>query len=232
MAHTLASPARLGHSGRLQIGAMRLELDGTRIAANAGAIALNAAVLLLLLVPIALPPSAPQAERAPVIVWVTPEKKPDPVKVEVTTKPRVQPPTVVPQPRALPPQRDQPVVDSEPGDVWVPTVDPIEPLDPGDTIKPEPQPASTHLQAISSPPPSYPAEAIRKGLTGTVELEILVGVDGKPLEATVVRSSGHRVLDQAARKVVLAQWRFQPAVRDGREVQAIGRVPIVFTLER
>lgn len=236
MAHTLSSPVLSGHghARAMQGGALKLDLDGSRIAANAGAIALNAAVLLLLLVPVALPPPSAVAERDPDVILVQPRVEPEPIIVPVLpTPPRAQPRPAPRPPTALP-QPDRPVVDSAPNDeVAVPSLDPVERTDPGDTIEGPPQvAASTQLQAISAPSPSYPSEAIRNGLTGTVELEILVGVDGKPLEATVVRSSGHRVLDQAARKVVLSRWRFQPAVRDGQEVQALGRVPIVFTLNR
>lgn len=235
MVHTLTLPNRQQPhaSGRLEVGALRLDLDGSRIAANAGAIAINAAVLLLLLVPVAMPPPAPEAERDPDVILVQPKVEPEPVVVPVVpAKPRMQQPPAL-RPPIAPPQLERPVVDSMPQDIFVPSVDPVVREDPGDTIDITPQPAaSTQLQPISAPPPSYPADAIRRGLTGTVELEILVGVDGKPLEAKVVRSSGHRVLDEAARKVVLSRWRFHPAVRDGREVQALGRVPIVFTLHQ
>ena len=70
------------------------------------------------------------------------------------------------------------------------------------------------------------------GITGTVELEILVGIDGKPIDVLIVRSSGNRALDQAARKVVLQRWAFQPAMENGQAVQARGRVPIEFKLDR
>lgn len=239
MAHALAYPTRLGprqtgrlQIGRLQLGALRLELDGSRIAANAGAIALNAVVLLLLLAPMTVPPSSPPLQREPDVIWVRAKIEPKPIEVPVVRRPQRPQPTAA-QPRSAPPQIETPVVDSQPDDLPMPPLDPVVRADPRDTIDLKPTlAASTHLQAISAPPPSYPVEAIRNGLTGTVELEILVGVDGTPLEARVVRSSGHRLLDQAARKVVLSRWRFQPAVRDGREVQALGRVPIVFTLER
>ncbi|BDU15932.1 energy transducer TonB [Lysobacter auxotrophicus] len=71
---------------------------------------------------------------------------------------------------------------------------------------------------------------MRAGLSGMVELEILVGVDGRALDVRIVKSSGHRVLDQAARRTVLSKWTFVPAMRDGRAVEAVGRVPVVFTL--
>jgi protein TonB len=65
---------------------------------------------------------------------------------------------------------------------------------------------------------------------GTVLLEVLVDVDGRPLRVDVRRSSGHRQLDDAAREQVLARWRFRPAMRDGRAIQAIGLVPVNFML--
>lgn len=233
MARTLTLLPRLQPhaTGRHQSGAVRLELEGSRIAANAGAIAINAAVLLLMLVPIATSPPAPEVERDPDVVLVQPRIEPEPVVVPVVPMPpRVQQPS--PRPLIAPQQSERPVVESTPQDIVVPPLNPIVPEDPGAEIDITPQPAAnTQLHPISAPPPPYPADAMRSGLTGTVELEILGGVDGKPLEAKIVRSSGHRVLDQAARKVVLSRWRFQPAVRDGREVQALGRVPIVFTLD-
>ena len=64
-----------------------------------------------------------------------------------------------------------------------------------------------------------------------VELEILVGTDGRALDVRIVRSSGHRVLDQAARRTVLTKWTFVPAMRDCQAVQALGRVPIEFRLD-
>src|SRR5690606_15687155 len=84
------------------------------------------------------------------------------------------------------------------------------------------------LEYASAPAPRYPRDAIIDGLQGTVLLEVLVDVDGSPLEVRIHRSSGHRVLDASARRHVLRHWRFRPAVRDGRPVQAIGLVPIDF----
>jgi protein TonB len=73
---------------------------------------------------------------------------------------------------------------------------------------------------------------MRKHLEGEVLLRVRVGTDGLPLAVEIARSSGHRVLDDAARRTVLAQWRFRPAMRDGLAVQAVGLVPIVFRLSR
>ena len=48
--------------------------------------------------------------------------------------------------------------------------------------------------------------------------------------ATTETSSGNRDLDRAARMQVLKAWKFQPAMQDGRAVQAYGRVPVDFSL--
>ena len=74
-------------------------------------------------------------------------------------------------------------------------------------------------------------EALRQSLSGTVTLRVLVDVDGRPIDVQVAQSSGHRILDAVARKQVLAKWRFKAAMQDGRAVQAIGLVPVVFDLD-
>ena len=74
-------------------------------------------------------------------------------------------------------------------------------------------------------------ETLAQRLTGTVLLQVLVGIDGRPMEVTVMQSSGHRELDEAARAQVLRRWSFQPASRNGQAVQAIGLVPIEFALK-
>lgn len=230
MAHALVFPTLPGprHTGQA-----RFALDGPRIAANAGAIAINAVALLLLLAPVALPPPMPLAERDPDITWVRPRLEPKPIAVPVVRDPPPRQPTAIAPPRTAPAQSPGPVVDSQPGDEMLPATDPVVDSGAGETDDIATPPiASAQLQAISAPSPRYPPKAIRAGLSGTVELEILVGTDGTPLEVRVVRSSGHRLLDQAARNTVLSQWRFQPAIRDGRPVQALGRVPVAFSLER
>lgn len=66
----------------------------------------------------------------------------------------------------------------------------------------------------SCPPPVYPRSAVRRRLQGTVVLSILVGADGRVANAIVSASSGHAILDDAARDAVLA-WRYQPASQGG-----------------
>ena len=86
------------------------------------------------------------------------------------------------------------------------------------------------LALLHAPEPPYPARAKRLGWQGEVLLRIHVGADGAPREVRIVRSSGHRRLDQAAVAAV-RRWRFEPALRDGRAVPGEVQVPVAFAPE-
>lgn len=215
---------------------LREPLDGTRIAANAGAIVFNAALLMLALVPLAAPKLIQETfTTVPDVVIlrseprITPPPPPPTQPVPVTTRPAPPQPTVQPQQAADPP----PVVADTPPQVGDPPgVQTASFTPPAQTLTAPPVAQGATLQALRNPAPSYPPQAVREGLTGVVELEILVGVDGRPQEVKVVRSSGHRLLDQAAVRVVRSSWIFQPALHEGQPVQALGRVPIEFKLNQ
>jgi len=76
---------------------------------------------------------------------------------------------------------------------------------------------------------TYPSAARRRGMTGTVHVDISVEPTGRIAEAVVVRSSSHELLDRAALDAVraLRQVPFPPGVRP-RAVRV--RLPIVFEL--
>ena len=210
------------------------QLDPSRIVGTAGAIAVNVALLMVLMVPMAVPQLDKKDLEMIVIPIIDPPKKVDPpppvtVKVEEIRPQRNPTPRTVPiETPPLPPVVDPIATDS----IVVPDVPPQPEtfaradLGRGDIL------TGAALQVVNNPAPTYPGEAVRNQLTGTVMLEILVGIDGKPIEVTVVKSSGHRVLDQAAKRVVMQRWTFEPAMQAGQAVQARGRVPIEFTLER
>ena len=80
-----------------------------------------------------------------------------------------------------------------------------------------------------APSPVYPRLARLRGWQGTVLLEVSLDAEGRPLEVAVSESSGHRVLDEAARAAVLG-WRFQPATRNGLAEASRVLVPIVWRL--
>ena len=75
----------------------------------------------------------------------------------------------------------------------------------------------------------YPASARRRGLTGTVHLEIALESTGHVIDVLLVRSSSHAVLDDAALDAArrLARVPFPPDVRP-RALRV--RLPVVFEL--
>jgi len=232
MVHALGSSS-WGGSPASSLHDLLARLDANRIAAGAGTVALNIALLMLLLVPLAAPPWQPQVTPEPEIRWIPrdPPKPVVPVVVPVT-KPAV---LSKPTPVTVPPLRidPQPLVDAQLGDLTLPPLPPIETAEPGGESlgSIDPPPSGMQLQYAAAPPPAYPREALREGLRGTVLLQVLVDTDGRPLQVDIARSSGHRTLDRTAQRHVLARWRFRPALQDGRPVQAIGLVPIEFSLD-
>jgi len=235
MVHAIRIPSHTSRSlpSPSHASIQRPHPDGNRIAGYAAAITFNAALLMLLLVPLRAPPPLDVPDASQPIHWILRETPPPlpplPVRVE---KPRPQPPsTMAPQRVETPPAPRIPVL-SEQGELAPDAPDaPLAPATP--TLA---APAATlpgvRLEYARAPAPSYPRAALREGVEGTVLLQVLVDVDGRPLQVDVDRSSGDRRLDLAAREQVLRHWRFRPAIRDGRAVQAIGLVPINFSLDR
>lgn len=220
----------------------RPPLDGTRIAASSGAILFNSALLMLLLVPLSAP-LVQQVDPRPTLIVpisrvkpvVAPEPPPPitkPVVVQFdpsksTSKIEIVQPTPV---RSTTPQTREAVVASEVTDTVAADVGTqVAVATPPDTST---GPLTgARLAYAYAPAPPYPERAVEQGRTGTVILEVLVGLDGKPVSVTIAQSSGQRDLDRIAVRHVLSKWRFEPAMRNGQPVQAIGRVPIAFNLE-
>jgi protein TonB len=79
------------------------------------------------------------------------------------------------------------------------------------------------------PKPPYPIEAMRQNLEGTVVLRVTVAATGRTTSITVIESSGHKILDNAARDGV-ARWQFAPARRANGPIASVIDVPIEFKL--
>ena len=225
----------LAHSPRLQVGnllanPLKERPDPTRIAALSGAIAVNAVALMLLLMPISAPPPVALPDTDPRMTWVLPDKKPKPVPVVPIqqTPPQQTQPVTRPQSRTNVAPTTEHVVVDQGTEAVTPVIDAV--IE-SRTVEPPANPiAAVRLEYASAPPPAYPRDALRMRAEGTVMLQVLVDRDGRPLDVQVQSSSGNRALDEAARKHVLKRWTFRPAMRDGVAVQAIGVVPINFTM--
>lgn len=80
-----------------------------------------------------------------------------------------------------------------------------------------------------NPPPDYPPLARRRGLEGTVQLDVLVNSRGGVHEVRLAGTSGHDLLDRAAMAAVQT-WLFQPGKRGEQSIDMWVRVPIRFAL--
>ncbi len=75
--------------------------------------------------------------------------------------------------------------------------------------------------------PLYPQEAKDQRLQGTVRIHIVLGKDGKVLQADII--SGHPVLAQAALEAV-RKWEYRPVLLNGQPVEVDSTVDVVFSL--
>ncbi|MBE0432194.1 energy transducer TonB [candidate division WOR-3 bacterium] len=73
----------------------------------------------------------------------------------------------------------------------------------------------------------YPEEARRQGMEGTVHVRALVNRSGRVEEAAIAGSSGNYVLDSAALRTART-FKFSPAMRDEKTIQAWVLVPVEF----
>ena len=77
--------------------------------------------------------------------------------------------------------------------------------------------------------PRYPAQALRSGVEGSVNVRIELDAKGVPTDVQVVERTGERSRDldravlEAARK-----WRFEPAMKDGKPVAGAVVLPVDF----
>lgn len=233
LAHALSRSAGLA----LLRPASKPQLDATRILTMSGTLAINLIAMGLLMMPLAMPPPAvwePTAARQPIRdIW-----KDKPVEVTIVKTPVKPVPVVHPvKPQFVAPAQDtisDIAVVSETGSEQIFETGMAEDAGPttdlGTTVSTAP--TAIQLEYLSAPAPRYPRGALMRHIEGTVLLQVLVGIDGFPLDVTVSQSSGNRELDEAARSQILKRWSFRPAMKSGQAVQAIGLVPVAFNLTR
>lgn len=92
-----------------------------------------------------------------------------------------------------------------------------------------PAPTGT-LRLVESAPAFYPPDALRTGVQGWVDLDFIVGTDGRPHSVTVVDSQPGARFNDAAIDAINSQ-RYEPFELDGRRYERRLNVRIRFTLE-
>jgi protein TonB len=101
---------------------------------------------------------------------------------------------------------------------------------PAPPAPPRVEPPSTNADYLQNPKPQYPVTSKRLGEQGQVIHSVLIGVDGLPISAQLVKSSGFDRLDQAAYNAVM-RWRYVPGKRNGVPAAMSFNVPINWVLE-
>ena len=102
-------------------------------------------------------------------------------------------------------------------------------------VQSKPQPPAKPVQiaaivdASACAKPEYPRNAARNGESGTVMLALLVGLDGRVIDAKVTQSSGYRELDKAAVQG-LSLCKFIPGTIDGVPQQSWAKLEYKWAL--
>ena len=84
---------------------------------------------------------------------------------------------------------------------------------------------------LNNPPPEYPKQARRRRYQGSTTLLVEIDSLGRVTTIGIQQSSGHSILDQAAKQAVF-KWRFTPAMLDNTGVPSTVLVPVMFRLGR
>ncbi|MDO5610728.1 MAG: energy transducer TonB [Pseudomonadota bacterium] len=230
MVNTISTP-RIKHDN--------LRLDPARISGLSAAIAVHVIALGLLTLSVQPPAATPIVEPRTPVVMIEPKPEPTekpPVELPIETKPisaMPKPPVAQPAPPIITHSETARAVDI--AVVPATTESLITVPDTGATAAETGGGHATPVTGIAlqyrhNPPPLYPREALRQQWQGTVLLRVTVDEAGNPVQVEIETSSGHRVLDRAARDQVLRQWKFVPAMHNGHAMRAIGRVPVSFAL--
>lgn len=163
------------------------------------------------------PQPKPVAPPPPLVKPKPPVQKAVPLKPQ---KPKPQPKVVEQQPIVTP----APVVSDAPvAQVSAP------PAPPAPVVEEKITAPSAGADYLHNPPPEYPEIAMDRGWEGKVLLKVHVQPDGHPDSISVSKTSGQKVLDDAAVKTV-NKWSFVPAKRGDTPIAGWVTVPITFNL--
>jgi protein TonB len=87
------------------------------------------------------------------------------------------------------------------------------------------------LMPLQRIPPQYPRDAARAGITGWVQLEVVVNADGSVRTARVLDAKPKGMFEASAIQAVL-RWKFKPKVVDGKPVEQKGSQKIDFSINQ
>lgn len=176
------------------------------------------------------PKAAQVAEAAPA---------PEPPAPQAASEPPV-PQEVAPVPQKVKPPKPAPPKKTEARKADAPkkAVQTVASLQPAQGAEPLSRPAAkpsvatqpAPLGGASTPRPPYPELARKRGQEGTVNVRCQVDASGLVTGVALAKSSGFKLLDEAALKTV-SKWKFKPGQKDGASVAGTVVVPVQFKLQ-
>jgi protein TonB len=83
----------------------------------------------------------------------------------------------------------------------------------------EPEVSAADFRRTRYVAPTYPAQALARGLSGDVRVRIRVDTSGRVAEVQVLSANPPGVFEQAAVTAV-RKWRFEPVMANGRAIEA------------
>ena len=156
-----------------------------------------------------------------------------PNPIEQPVRPAPRPTTLtVPRPDLPVPVLDPPVVDAMPS---LPNPGPLVDPNPGPTIQPVPTPAPVRTGARLLTPaeelkPPYPAAKLASGEEALLRLKLTIDERGRVVAVEPAGRADRAFLD-AARRHLMAHWRYKPATEDGRAMASTMVITLRFQLE-
>jgi protein TonB len=158
-----------------------------------------------------------------------PQEMPAPTPVALATPAPAAIPSVAPVPSTAP---APPSTSANPAAPSTATSTTASAAHTSGTVNPAPvlQQPSSDADYLNNPKPSYPAMSRRLGEQGNVVVNTLIGADGVPQKAEILRSSGFDRLDRAALETAL-KWRYMPGKRAGVPEAMWFKVPLRFVLD-
>ena len=90
---------------------------------------------------------------------------------------------------------------------------------------------ATTLELAKYVPPSFPVSARQRGLSGWVDVQLMVKGDGSVSDVIIMGAEPVGVFEQAAVDAV-KKWRYKPVERDGHAVEQRARLRMKFALDQ
>lgn len=218
----------LAYAARAPRNAERRSSPNAMLAIIAGHVALVAVVMSAKMdLPIPFKPKPIE------VTWIDPVEPPPPTPIP-THDPRPQPGPTVPNPTGpLPPLPGPDLTTNPPISDPGPIVGPVGPPVPDPIPVPRPAPVRSGPQLLTPPSelkPPYPAIKLASGEEAVLRLQLTIDDKGHVVAVNPV-GRADPVFVSAARRYLLAHWRYKPASDDGRAVAASLVITLRFQLD-